>query len=349
LTLIATEATNVTLPASGTLMVNPMTTAGDVIYGGASGVPTRLAVGTNGYVLTLAAGVPTWAASVAAGKLIVEDSGYGLDNSSVGRGTVGSNAVSLEYSVSGSTYGATGSNSHAEGGTTTASGAGSHAEGSTTIASNNSSHAEGNTTISSGASSHAEGTQTTASGDRAHSEGVNNTASGNNSHAEGSENTASGLSSHSCGVYSIASHYSEYARASGRFSADGDCQCGNVQARIATAATAEVELFLDGISEQFTLADNDAYTCRVTVMGAQADGSIGDAVYQVKIHRQGTTTALSQSVQTILAWNNDTNIGAATWAITADDTNEALKITVTPANTTATRWTALLEYVKINY
>lgn len=43
-------------------MTNPMTTAGDIIYGGASGTPTRLAVGTNGHVLTLSAGVPTWAA-----------------------------------------------------------------------------------------------------------------------------------------------------------------------------------------------------------------------------------------------------------------------------------------------
>lgn len=52
---------------SGGAMSNPMTTAGDLIYGGtpSSGVapPTRLAATTNGYVLTLAAGVPTWAAA----------------------------------------------------------------------------------------------------------------------------------------------------------------------------------------------------------------------------------------------------------------------------------------------
>lgn len=48
------------------LMENPMTTAGDVIKGGVSGAPTRLAKGTDGQVLTLAAGVPSWAASGAA-------------------------------------------------------------------------------------------------------------------------------------------------------------------------------------------------------------------------------------------------------------------------------------------
>lgn len=41
---------------------NPMTTSGDTIYGGASGTPTRLAKGSDGQVLTLASGVPSWAA-----------------------------------------------------------------------------------------------------------------------------------------------------------------------------------------------------------------------------------------------------------------------------------------------
>jgi hypothetical protein len=41
---------------------NPMTTAGDLIYGGASGTATRLAAGTEGYVLTMGATNPAWAA-----------------------------------------------------------------------------------------------------------------------------------------------------------------------------------------------------------------------------------------------------------------------------------------------
>lgn len=56
--------TSVTLPTSGTLMVNPMTTGGDLIYGGASGAPTRLANGSATNVLTSAGGTdaPTWSA-----------------------------------------------------------------------------------------------------------------------------------------------------------------------------------------------------------------------------------------------------------------------------------------------
>ena len=51
-------------------MANPMTTAGDLIRGGTAGAPTRVAVGTTGQVLTVAAGVPVWA-----------DAGGGIDTS----------------------------------------------------------------------------------------------------------------------------------------------------------------------------------------------------------------------------------------------------------------------------
>ena len=42
-------------------LTNPMTTLGDIIRGGASGVPQRLAVGADGQVLTVVSGEPEWA------------------------------------------------------------------------------------------------------------------------------------------------------------------------------------------------------------------------------------------------------------------------------------------------
>ena len=72
-----TAGSNVTItPAAGSItiastgggggMSNPMTTAGDTIYGGASGTPERLAIGTTGQVLTVNSGAtaPTWATPV---------------------------------------------------------------------------------------------------------------------------------------------------------------------------------------------------------------------------------------------------------------------------------------------
>lgn len=46
-------------------MSNPMTVAGDLIVGGSSGTPTRLGVGTDGYVLKMVSGTPTWVSSEA--------------------------------------------------------------------------------------------------------------------------------------------------------------------------------------------------------------------------------------------------------------------------------------------
>jgi hypothetical protein len=62
---IANGGTGATTKAAAFDALSPMTTAGDILYGGASGTATRLAKGTDGQVLTLASGVPTWANSCA--------------------------------------------------------------------------------------------------------------------------------------------------------------------------------------------------------------------------------------------------------------------------------------------
>jgi hypothetical protein len=43
-------------------MVNPMTTTADIIYSSSGSTPARLGIGSNADVLTVAGGVPTWAA-----------------------------------------------------------------------------------------------------------------------------------------------------------------------------------------------------------------------------------------------------------------------------------------------
>jgi hypothetical protein len=58
---IAKGGTGATTKAAAFDALSPMTTSGDIIYGGTSGAGTRLGVGTNGQVLTLASGVPSWA------------------------------------------------------------------------------------------------------------------------------------------------------------------------------------------------------------------------------------------------------------------------------------------------
>lgn len=69
-----------TLPAAtSTLMQNPLTTGGDLLYGGASGLPTRLANGTAGQVLTSAGTTlaPTWSTVSSTPSLTSTYIGYG--------------------------------------------------------------------------------------------------------------------------------------------------------------------------------------------------------------------------------------------------------------------------------
>ena len=76
---------SIVLPSySGTLATNPMTTAGDIVYGGASGLPTRLAAGSDSYVLTYdsATSAPKWTAV---------DAGY--SSPTIGSTLIGSGAT----------------------------------------------------------------------------------------------------------------------------------------------------------------------------------------------------------------------------------------------------------------
>lgn len=50
-----------------------LTAAGDIIYASAASTPARLAKGANGQVLTLAAGLPSWAAAAGGATLTVND------------------------------------------------------------------------------------------------------------------------------------------------------------------------------------------------------------------------------------------------------------------------------------
>jgi hypothetical protein len=59
---LAKGGTGQTTKAAAFDALSPMTTAGDIIYGGTSGAGTRLGIGTNGQVLALVSGLPAWSA-----------------------------------------------------------------------------------------------------------------------------------------------------------------------------------------------------------------------------------------------------------------------------------------------
>lgn len=54
-------------------MQQVMTSVGDLVRGGTAGAPTRIAAGTDGYVLTMVSGVPAWAAASGGGSSVFSD------------------------------------------------------------------------------------------------------------------------------------------------------------------------------------------------------------------------------------------------------------------------------------
>lgn len=52
-------------------MTNPMTTTGDTIYSSSGSTPARLGIGSTGQVLTVAAGVPSWATPASGGMTLI--------------------------------------------------------------------------------------------------------------------------------------------------------------------------------------------------------------------------------------------------------------------------------------
>jgi hypothetical protein len=73
---IANGGTNASTAATAFSNLSPLTTEGDIIYENATPAPARLAIGTTGQVLTVAAGIPSWATpttGVLPGSLDIEN------------------------------------------------------------------------------------------------------------------------------------------------------------------------------------------------------------------------------------------------------------------------------------
>ena len=70
--------------SDATGMTNPMTTTGDTIYSSSGSTPARLGIGSTGQVLTVAAGVPSWATPAGGGGKVLQviNVTYGTEASS---------------------------------------------------------------------------------------------------------------------------------------------------------------------------------------------------------------------------------------------------------------------------
>ena len=175
--------------------------------------------------------------------------------------------------------------------------------------------------------------------------GNTHTASGTYATAFGGyNNLASGVYSFAAGRDSKAYLRGGYAWAAGSFASQGDAQPMMYTQKIAITGTAATELTTETVR-----AILDSTNCiwnfmvQITAVCTAAGNGVGAVTGEAfvitlggGISRLNTTTALIGTIQTMMAAQSGASMATAAVAITADDTNESLKIEFTPPSTSGT-------------
>ncbi len=204
--------------------------------------------------------------------------------------------------------------------------------------------------ISGGNANSATGTYAVVSG------GANNTASGGNSATVtgGNGNTASASYSRAGGLYAVADQESMDAWSGGGFANFGvssDTRIYRHMMKQKTTSATPVRLQANAINQTAVytaIPSGRVLLAIVKINGVKSDGSAcAEYVRKVAIKNVGGMTSLVGSVETI---GTDIEDNASTdVAITADDTNDALDITVTGIAAETWRWVAVVEGLEIAY
>jgi hypothetical protein len=163
-------------------------------------------------------------------------------------------------------------------------------------------------------------------------------------------NDANGQGSTILGTYYAKTDlFCQVAQAGGRFGAAGDAQQSTLTARIQTTnGTANVEMFLDGVTERLVLPNDTTWMFTVRIVARRTDVDGESAAYQIQgcIDRNGsaaTTALVGSPTKAVVA--EDT----AAWdcQVTADTTNGSLKIDVTGEASKTIRWVASIHLVHV--
>jgi hypothetical protein len=202
------------------------------------------------------------------------------------------------------------------------------------------------------------GFSNTASGSNALASGFGSTASGNESIAIGracgatqTSSFAAGFTCSSTANYAFAfgadslAHIRCMEAQGGRlFAAQGDNQAIALIASGKTTTSAEVELLADGT--RWILRSGTVWSGILQIQGVKSDGAaVADYFRQVTIKRVGNTTSLVGSVVTI---GTDEAAGTSI-SVTADDTNESLRVAATGVTSETWRWQAIFRGGEMAY
>ena len=227
--------------------------------------------------------------------------------------------------------------------------------GTTQVASGRESFIVGNSNTASGIYSVAAGFNNTASEIASVALGGLNQATGRGSFAVGGSstggvggNTASALYS-SCpgGVGALADRLAQQSHSSGFFSAIGDSQRTRFVLRNKTITNSAVELFLSVSSAtRLTIPSGKILAFTINISGVKSDGTaVAHYLRQYCLKNVAGTTSEVYAPVTI----GSDNAAGTSIALSANDTNDALKVEVTGVLGETWRWVAAVDAVEIAY
>jgi hypothetical protein len=258
------------------------------------------------------------------------------DGTATGGNARGANAVDLQTSRSTNTRVASGASSFAAGASNLVSGAQAAAFGSGCTASTSWSFSCGRDNASQ------TGDYTTTVG------GQNNIANSYSSIVAGGNScTASGNYAGICGGFQTqADRHAMQAHASGQFSARGDAQRARFVLRCKTTTNSAVEMALDGGTTYLGIPSGKVIACTINISGVKSDGSaVAHYVRQYAVKNVG---GFSSEVYAPVTIGTD-NAAGTVIALSANNTDDTLRIAVTGIASEIWRWVASVDAVEILY
>ena len=272
------------------------------------------------------------------------------DGTVVGGNARGSKSICLVGDRSAATQVASGSNSVSIGHRSTASAdraisIGGTASGTLAIAIGNS--------IASGAtdSSIAIGLNNISSGSYGCiSMGTSSSASGSASVSVGRFVNSTAAYANAFGLHALSNRMGMVAYSAGQFAAGdtptGDAQRARFVLRCKTTTNAAVELFLDGSSTRLTIPSGKIFAFTINISGVKSDGSA--VAHYLRQYCLKNVTGTTSQVYAPVTIGTD-NAAGTTIALSANDTNDALKVEVTGITSEIWRWVASVDAVEVAY
>jgi hypothetical protein len=136
------------------------------------------------------------------------------------------------------------------------------------------------------------------------------------------------------------------SHANGRFANNGDAQRARFVMRNKTTTNSAVELFLDGSATRLTIPSGKIFAFTINISGVKSDGS-AVAHYLRQYCLKNVAGTMTQVYAPVTIGTD--NAAGTTIALSANDTNDALKVEVTGIAAETWRWVASVDAVEIAY